>query len=80
VIAGPIATALAGAGGLAGGIIGALFGWGIPEERAKHYESDLKDGGIVLGVIPSNDEDATYSRAWSSSRTKMACAMCTVKA
>jgi hypothetical protein len=62
VLAGPFATALAGAGagGLTGGIIGALIGWGIPEERAKLYESDLKDGGIVLGVIPHNDDDAAY--------------------
>ncbi len=62
VIAGPIATALAGAGagGLTGGIIGALIGWGLPEERAKLYEFDLKDGGIVLGVIPHNDDDAAY--------------------
>ncbi len=62
VVAGPIAAALAGAGagGLTGGIIGALIGWGIPEERAKLYESDLKNGGIVLGVNPRNDEDATY--------------------
>ena len=62
VIAGPIAAMLAGAGagGLTGGIIGALIGWGIPEERAKLYESDLKDGGIVLGVSPRNDDDAAY--------------------
>lgn len=62
VIAGPIAAALAGAGagGLTGGIIGALIGWGIPEERAKLYESDLKNGGIVLGVNPRNDDDADY--------------------
>jgi len=62
VIAGPIAAALAGAGagGFTGGVIGALIGSGIPEERAKLYESDLKNGGIVLGVNPRNDEDATY--------------------
>ena len=69
VIAGPIAVALAGAGagGLTGGIIGALIGWGIPEERAKLYESDLKDGGIVLGVIPHNDDDAAYFEGeWKS--------------
>jgi len=62
VIAGPIAAVLAGvgAGGLTGGIIGALIGWGIPEEHAKLYESDLKDGGIVLGVSPRNDDDAAY--------------------
>ena len=69
VIAGPIAVALAGAGagGLTGGIIGALIGWGIPEERAKLYESDLKSGGIVLGVIPHNDDDAAYFEGeWKS--------------
>ncbi len=62
MIAGPIAAALAGAGagGLTGGIIGALIGWGMPEERAKLYESDLKNGGIVLGVSPHNDNDAAY--------------------
>lgn len=62
VIAGPIAAALAGAGagGLTGGVIGALVGWGLPEERAKLYESDLKNGGIVLGVTPRNDDDAKY--------------------
>jgi hypothetical protein len=62
IIAGPIAVALAGAGvgGLTGGIIGALIGWGLPEERARIYESDLKNGGIVLGVSPHNDEDAAY--------------------
>jgi len=62
VVAGPIAAGLAGAGagGIAGGIIGALVGWGIPKERAKLYESGIKDGHIVLGVKPKNDEDAEY--------------------
>lgn len=68
-IAGPIAVALAGAGagGLTGGIIGALIGWGILGERATLYESDLKSGGIVLGVIPHNDDDAAYFEGeWKS--------------
>ena len=62
VIAGPIAAGLAGAGagGLTGGIIGALIGSGIPEERARLYESGLKNGNVVLGVHPRNDEDADY--------------------
>ena len=62
VIAGPIAAGLAGAGagGLTGGIIGALVGSGIPEERAKLYESGIKDGQIVMGINPRNDEDAEY--------------------
>lgn len=67
VVAGPIAAGLAGAGagGIAGGIIGALVGWGIPKERAKLYESSIKDGHIVMGVKPKNNEDAEYfERNW----------------
>ncbi|RTQ45339.1 hypothetical protein EJV47_25960 [Hymenobacter gummosus] len=62
IIAGPLAAALAGAGagGLTGGLVGALVGSGIPEERAAEYESDIKNGGIVMGVRPRNDEDARH--------------------
>ncbi len=62
VIAGPLAAGLAGAGagGITGGIIGALVGSGIPEDRAKHYESGIKNGHVVMGVHPRNDEDADY--------------------
>lgn len=62
VVAGPLAAALAGAGagGLTGGLIGGLIGHGIPEERAKRYEEGVKQGHIVMGVRPRNDEDATY--------------------
>jgi hypothetical protein len=62
LIAGPLAGALAGgaAGAAAGGLIGTLVGAGIPEERAKAYEADLKNGGIIVGVEPRNDEDARY--------------------
>ena len=62
VIAGPLAGALAGgaAGATAGGLVGTLVGAGIPEERAKTYEADLKDGGVIVGVQPRNDEDARY--------------------
>lgn len=62
VIAGPIAAGLAGAGagGITGGILGALVGAGIPEDRAKDYERGIKEGHIVMGVRPRNDEDANY--------------------
>lgn len=62
LIAGPLAGALAGgaAGATAGGLIGTLVGAGIPEEKAKTYEQELKNGGIVVGVEPRNDEDARY--------------------
>lgn len=62
IIAGPILAGLAGAGagGVAGGLIGALVGSGIPEERAKLYERGVKDGKIVVGVHPRNEEDAKF--------------------
>jgi hypothetical protein len=71
IVAGPLAAALAGAGAgaLTGGLIGALVGAGIPEDRAKQYESDIKGGGIVMGVNPRTDEDAEYfEREWRSHR------------
>lgn len=62
VIAGPIAAGLAGAGagGITGGIVGALVGAGIPEDRAKKYEEGIKEGDIVMGVQPRNEDDASY--------------------
>lgn len=62
LIAGPLAGALAGgaAGAAAGGLVGMLVGAGIPEDRAKVYETDLKEGGIVIGVKPRHDDDARY--------------------
>lgn len=62
VVAGPLAAGLAGAGagGLTGGLIGALVGSGIPDEHAKEYETGIKQGGIVMGVNPRNDEDARH--------------------
>ena len=62
VVAGPLAAALAGAGagGLTGGLVGALVGSGIPEERAKLYDEGIRSGGIMMGVTPRSDEDASY--------------------
>lgn len=52
LVAGPLAAVLAGlgVGGLGGGIIGALVGAGIPEEKARAYEQGLNRGGILVGV------------------------------
>lgn len=69
IVAGPLAAALvgAGAGGAAGGLIGALIGAGIPEETIKHYESGLKEGGIVLGFVPRNAAEANeVENVWQS--------------
>ena len=60
VIAGPIAIALtaAGAVGVAGGLIGALKDWGIPQDRVKEYDSAVRKGAILIGVKTRSDEDA----------------------
>jgi hypothetical protein len=68
---GPLAAALAGGagGGAVGALIGALVGYGIPEERAEVYEQGIKEGGIVFGVTPRNDDDADYiERGWTTAR------------
>lgn len=60
VAAGPVAAALtaAGAAGLASGLVGALADWGIPEQRVRHYEQGIRDGGILMMVEPRSEEDA----------------------
>lgn len=73
IVAGPLAAALAGAGagGLTGGLVGALVGAGIPEEHAARYEEGIKNGGIVMGVNPRNDEDAEYfENEWRNNRAE----------
>ncbi len=67
VVAGPLVLGLvgAGAGGAAGTLAGALIGWGIPEDRAKVYESGIQNGGTVLGVTPRSADDSEYfSNEW----------------
>jgi hypothetical protein len=50
-------------------LIGALIGYGIPEEQAKHYEQGIREGGIVMGVQPRSDEDADYfEKNWRDNR------------
>ena len=73
VLAGPIAAAIAGAGAGAatGGIVGALVGWNMPEERVKEYDEGIRNGGILMGVRPRNDEDASHlSSAWKANRAQ----------
>lgn len=70
VIAGPLAAGIAGAGagGVSAGLIGALIGWGIPEDTLKKYEADVKDGGILIGLKSKNDDDARrFQQEWSNS-------------
>jgi hypothetical protein len=67
VLTGPVATALAGLGaaGATGGIAGVLVGSGVPEDRARTYERDIKVGRIVIAVVPRSESDAAlFRREW----------------
>ena len=57
-----IATTLTGGaiGAAAGSLVGGLIGLGIPEERVKHYQSGIDEGGILLGVKPRSTDDAAH--------------------
>lgn len=59
-VAGPLAVALTAAGtvGVATGIIGAFTNWGIPKDRAEHYESGVRRGHFVIGVSATSEADA----------------------
>jgi len=54
VAAGPLAGALSGA--VTGGVAGGLIDLGIPEERGRQYEDELKRGGILAVVETSDDK------------------------
>ena len=67
LVAGPLAAGIAGAG--VGGLVGALIGSGIPEDRAKEYEHGIKEGGILMGVNARDDADAEYfENDWRTNR------------
>jgi hypothetical protein len=52
VAAGPIVSALAGAGaaGATGGLVGGLVGAGIPEIEAKRFAGRIREGGYLISV------------------------------
>lgn len=52
--AGPLLTILAGAavGGTTGSAIGAIVGAGLPAHRAKHYETKLGAGEVIVAAHP----------------------------
>ena len=56
---GPLAAALisAAGGAAAAGLVGALVGWGIPEEDAKYYEGEVKAGRYLVTVDRGDGTD-----------------------
>jgi len=59
---GGLASTLAGAGvgAATGGIVGALIGLGIPEEKAKVYNERVKAGDYLL-MVSGSDEDVEHA-------------------
>ena len=65
LIAGPLTAAGAGAGGVTAGLVGALIGWSIPEDRLKDYEQGINDGGLLIVVKARSDDDARqFENEW----------------
>jgi hypothetical protein len=66
LVAGPLIAGLAGAGtvGIAGGLIGALTGVGLGEDRAQLYEQNLKNGQILVGIHPKVHDEESIHQAW----------------
>ncbi len=64
VAAGPILSAIAGAGigATVGGVAGALVGLGIPEYEAKRFETSVKGGGHLLSVHVDDSEWARRAK------------------
>ena len=66
IVAGPFAAALLGgveglvAGAAGGGLLGALFGWGISKEHILKYETDIKAGKYL---VVANGDEAQVSQA-----------------
>jgi uncharacterized protein (TIGR02271 family) len=63
VAGGILGSVLASAAGTAvvGGIVGALIGLGLPEEEAKWYESEFRQGGILVTVRADGRYDEAYA-------------------
>ena len=60
-----VAGPLAGAGGMVGGALGALYGSSVPEEEAHELEQKIREGSILISARPLSDEDAKLiESAW----------------
>ncbi len=68
VAIGPLFAALVGAslGSLTGGYLGSLLGVGLPEEREKHYEDVISNGGVLMSITARSESEAgTIKHEWS---------------
>ena len=63
IAGGTLAAMLASSalGAAAGGLAGVLIGWGIPEEEARKYETDLQAGRIIIAVNADGRLEEAFS-------------------
>lgn len=69
-VAGPLAVALtaAGAAGVAGGLFAAFGDWGVPEERLRGYEAQVRKGAILMSIEAKSAADANaIAQDWAKS-------------
>jgi hypothetical protein len=53
-------------------LIAALTKWGIPQGRIEEYEQGIRAGGILMGVKPRSDKDASeLVQQWQASGGKL---------
>jgi uncharacterized membrane protein len=46
-----------GIGAAGGGLLGALIGWGVPEDRAKHYDDRVHNHGDYLVMLEGSESE-----------------------
>lgn len=54
---------LAGAGGVYGGLLGSLLGWGNTDNPPNPYEEKLKKGEILL-IVHERNNISSLKEAW----------------
>jgi len=62
IAGGTLAAVLASAalGAAAGGLVGVLVGWGVPEEEAQAYATEVQAGRIIISVRAGDRADEAY--------------------
>lgn len=65
VLMGPFASAMVGSsvGAIAGGLIGLILSPDIPDRKSALFTEGLKNGKILLAIIPHNKDDADQIQA-----------------
>jgi uncharacterized membrane protein len=52
-----------GLGAAGGGLLGALIGWGIPEDQAQYYHSRVYDGNDYLIMVEGNKQEISSAES-----------------